>query len=73
MRRVIQVNREIKRTLLGTGLPWRTVPGHGHQKIELAGKLVAVVPSTGKQDANRRAVLNVRAQIRRAAKEMKNG
>lgn len=65
------MNNLIKRTLLETGLPWRTVPGHGHQKIELAGKLVGVVPSS-KQDGDRRATLNVRSQIRRAAKEMKN-
>lgn len=61
----------IRRTLLDTGLPWRTVPGHGHQKIELNGKIVGVVPMS-KKDGSKRATLNVRAQIRRAAKEMKN-
>lgn len=62
----------IRRTLLETGLPWRTVPGHGHAKLELDGRLVGVLPhGKGKKDGHHRANLNLRAQIRRAAKEKK--
>lgn len=64
------MHQMIRRTLLETGLPWRVVPGKGHQKIELAGRLVGVLHSKS-TDSDRRATLNIRAQIRRAAKEMK--
>lgn len=61
----------IKKTLLETGLPFREIPKAGGSQIELKGKLVGHVPKNG-DAGDRRTVLNVRAQIRRAAKEMKN-
>lgn len=53
-----------------TGLPWRIENGRRHKKIILAGQLVGIIPMSGKGSLARgcRAVLNIRSQIRRAAR-----
>ncbi len=48
------------------GLPWRVEVGRGHCKLYVAGRLEGV-PGVNLQDADRRAALNVRAQVRRIA------
>lgn len=53
-----------------SGRTWSIEEGRRGVRILLDGKLVGVCPHNISADANRRPVLNVRAQIRRAAKEM---
>lgn len=65
------MDNKIKRTLLETGLPWRTVSGRrGNVKIYLKEKLVGVTTNSSNAD-NIRGVRNVQAQIRPAARELK--
>ena len=59
----------IRDALIGTGLPWDITPGARHHKITLAGRLVGIAPLNGR-DAGPRALKNVVAQIRRAAREI---
>jgi hypothetical protein len=61
----------IREALDATGLPWQVESGAGHKKIRLAGRVVGVM-SYRTNDSDRRATLNVRAQIRRVAKEIRN-
>lgn len=58
--------------LNATGLPWEAIKGGHHLKIFIANRLVASVPMKGsaKDTSNNRAFLNVRAQIRRAARQL---
>jgi len=51
------------------GLPWRLEDGHGHRKLIVAERLAGVVGVT-LQDTNRRPTLNLRANIRRIAREL---
>lgn len=53
-----------------TGLPWQIVDGRRHKKIILAGRLVGILPlcDKGSLGRNRRTALNIRSQIRRAAR-----
>lgn len=52
-----------------TGLPWTTELGGSHVKVRLAGRFVAILPRRIKRREGRE-VLNVTAQIRRAAQEL---
>lgn len=54
-------------TLIATGLPWHAKQGTKHTKIYVRGRLVGIVPQKGSESSGR-AMLNVRAQIRRAAR-----
>ncbi len=60
-----QLREELKKT----GLTWEIVPGGRGRQIRMCGHLVGVIPNSTKKD-DKRAFLNVRAQIRRAAKEL---
>lgn len=59
----------VKQWLQETGLPYSIETGSRHRKIKLAGRLVGIYPMGGK-GTHKRAALNIRAQIRRAAKEI---
>lgn len=59
----------IEAELRATGLPWVIERGARHHKIKLTGRLVGIAPGTGR-DTYPRALKNVLAQIRRAAREM---
>ncbi|MFC3724426.1 hypothetical protein [Neoaquamicrobium sediminum] len=55
-----------------TGLPWSTSVGTKHIKLYLGARLVGILPHNNRaSDRDRRAHLNIRAQIRRAARDMK--
>lgn len=60
----------IVRALENTGLPWEIEKGKGHTKLRLCGHLVGVV-SYGKNGHDKRAELNVIAQIKNKATELK--
>lgn len=66
------MDNKIKRTLLETGLPWRTVQNEGGRlKIFLEEKLVGVTANVSNAK-DQRAVRNIQAQIKRAARELKS-
>jgi len=60
----------IRAELDATGLPWELVPGKRHVHVRLNDKLVGILPRGKHSAADRRPVLNLRSQIRRAAREM---
>jgi hypothetical protein len=60
----------IARALDETGLPWEVEAGNGHAKLRLCGHLVGVI-KYGKRNHDKRAELNVIAQIRHKAAELK--
>lgn len=51
-----------------TGLPWRTCMGKKHIKIFVDSRMVGILPRDARGVHDGRALLNVRAQIRRAAR-----
>lgn len=57
--------------LSAKGHSWQLVSGTKHNRLIVDGRCVAHLPKQGrvKQEADTRAVLNVRATIRRAIKE----
>jgi hypothetical protein len=59
--------REIADALDATGIPWTVQTNGGKTKIKMDGALVGVVPA-GSEKTQTRALQNVLAQIRRAAK-----
>lgn len=62
---------ELRPTLDETGLPWRAEQGTKHVKIFLRERFVGIVPTNGTSSRRcERGMKNVRAQIRRAAREM---
>lgn len=66
MRRELQ--HEVETWLEETGLPWSIEPGSKHTKVFLNGRFVTVLSNgTGKEMGRRQ--MNVRASIRRAARE----
>ncbi len=67
------MDKRIQDTLNATGLPWTLANGRKHKQIRLSGKLVGILPTGTSSDADKRVVLNVCAQIRRASKELSNG
>lgn len=62
--------RELMPEIIGTGLPWRAEPGSKHIKVYLRDKLCLVISRGRKSHPNSRTLLNDRASIRRAAKEL---
>lgn len=57
--------------LRSSGHPWKIEEGSKHQKIFLAGKLVGIWPKKGNPNSPNRGFINVRAQLRRAVKELR--
>jgi hypothetical protein len=58
----------VARELEERGFPWEIKRGHGSAKLFVAGRLAGVLPWRG-TEGDRRASLNIRAQIRRIADE----
>lgn len=57
-----------------SGLPWRLETGGRHYKLIVGDRLAGILPFSGKaqrQQSDKRAELNMRAQVRRIIKEMK--
>lgn len=68
----MKIPREIEVALEGAGLPWELVDGKKHTQVRLSGRFVGILPKNGKFVGNdRRATLNIAAQIKRAAKELR--
>lgn len=61
---------ELREALDQTGLPWEVESGKKHNKVKLAGRLVAVYSHGKKQESDRRALLNTITQVRRTAQEL---
>lgn len=61
---------QLREALDKTGLPWEVIKGGKHNKVKLAGKLVAVYPLGKGRDAEKRSLLNTVSQVRRAAQEI---
>lgn len=62
----------IENELKGCAVPHRVERGKRHWKIFVGGVLCGILPMNGKY-TNRRAELNVRAQIRKQIKKVANG
>ncbi len=63
---------EVEGWLKETGLPYSIERGGKHSTIKVNGVLAGIIPGDGKAKAgDGRARLNIRAQIRRAAKGLK--
>lgn len=60
----------VEAELDATGLPWGMVPGKKHWKVTIGGRLAFVV-SRGGSTKNRRQWKNAVAEIRRAAREVR--
>lgn len=52
------------------GHPWAIESGKRHFKLLVAGRFVGILPQGGISETDRRAVLNTRAQIRRAVQHL---
>lgn len=63
-------NSPIVRALEETGLPWSIEKGKSHAKLRLCGHMVGVV-SYRKDGHHKRAELNVIAQIKHKAAELR--
>jgi hypothetical protein len=62
----------VREALEETRLPWGLETGGKHYKVKLAGRLVGVLPKGKHTSTYKRSILNTIAQVRRAAKEIKN-
>lgn len=62
---------ELQEALERTGLPWGVEEGTKHIKVKLAGRLVGIFPRGKKQETKRRSLLNTIAQVRNAARQIK--
>lgn len=62
---------ELREVLDKTGLPWVVEVGKKHNKVKLAGRLVAVYPHGKAQERYKRALLNTITQVRRTARELR--
>ena len=65
--------REMKDYLDGLGCPFSIEMGKKHHKIKVGGRLVGVLPITGRADqseAGRRATLNIKSRARQVAQEV---
>lgn len=60
----------IEKELVSCGVPYSVELGTRHLKILVGGVFCGICPTIG-YSSNRRAELNVRAQIRRAVKRVK--
>lgn len=66
----VKLDERIAKALEETGLPYSVENGSRHWKLVVAGRLVGIA-SKGKVRDRKRVTLNVVAQIRRVASEVK--
>lgn len=64
--------KRVVQELESTGLDYNLEQGTKHLQIRICGRFVGIIPTNCKATEGR-AMLNVISQIRRAAKEIKNG
>lgn len=65
----MKIPREIQAALDGCGQPWRLDNGTRHIKIIVGGRFAGILPRKGyASESNRRATLNIAAQIKRTAR-----
>jgi predicted RNA binding protein YcfA (HicA-like mRNA interferase family) len=64
---------EIIKALEATGKPYEIVKGSRHQKLKLNGQLVGILPLKAGGDRDRRAMMNVLSQIKRAGRGVPAG
>jgi hypothetical protein len=67
------VPKEIMQELGRLEVPYSIEHGGRHIKIKVNGVLAGILPQNGRFNGDMRATLNVRAQIRRAAKRAEKG
>ena len=67
----MKLPERLREALDSTGLPWQVEDGSKHYKVKLCGRLVAVFPLGKARDADKRALLNTIAQVRHAARLIK--
>ena len=61
------VPREVEEALIALSQPWELKRGNRHIKIMIGGQLAGILPRNGKCNNDRRATLNLVAQIKRGA------
>jgi len=66
------VPRELIAEIEAAGVPWHLEQGKRHIKLFIGKKLAGIMPARN-DEANRRSQLNIRAQVRRAIKEVQLG
>ena len=66
------VPRTILVELEASGVPWHLEMGKRHIKIIVGKKFCGILPARH-SESSQRASLNIRAQVRRAIMEVKNG
>jgi hypothetical protein len=66
----MKMPREIETALEKCGVPWSLQNGSRHFKIVVGGRFVGILPHGKIQGNNKRATLNIAAQIKRAARGM---
>jgi hypothetical protein len=67
----VKLPAELREALDRTGLPWGVEEGTKHNKVKLAGRLVGIYPRGKRQEGERRSLLNTIAQVRNAARQIK--
>lgn len=64
---MIKIPDTVRRELEGLTVPYEIREGSRHHKLIVNGKFCAILPKGGGNSNSRRADLNIRSQIRRAA------
>jgi len=75
--KLTRIPKQVVAALEETGLPYEFTMGGSHIKMRLAGQFVGIIPKgkTAKSEAHgqKRALANSTAQIRRMARQIKEG
>lgn len=61
----------VRQELIASGVEFRVELGSRHLKVWVGKTMAAIMPLSGERDAGGRAILNSRAQIRRAIRAEK--
>ena len=67
----MKIDRQVRKALEASGLPWELIPGHGHNKLRVAGKLIGVM-GVRPNESSQRNTKNTLAQIKRITRENQN-
>lgn len=73
MRHISSQIQDILDEVVAAGLQYTIDDGSKHYQVRVAGKLAAILPKgkSLKADSDRRALLNMRAQVRRVINEVR--
>lgn len=69
----MRIPKDVVQALEATQLPWEIKDGGKHFKITLSGRMVGILPKGTSRNEGGRALLNLLGQIRRAAKQIREG